>query len=213
MAGEVVGRAHRFADPSRQHGGVERLLDAGLDDGEFVAAEARDGVGLAHAAAQPLGHDLEQLVADRMAERVVDALEVVEVEIEHRKLAAAPDAGQRLGQPLAKQQAVGQVGERVVARHVRDLLLGAPALGDVLVGRDPAAVGHRMVEHGDGAAVGQLDAAWPWWSPVDERLEHLGDVLLDIAGEGADAPCGAPSRSRSVQPGFTRSGERPYIRR
>ena len=48
---------------------------------------ARDGVGVAHAVAQPLGHHLEQLVADRMAERVVDALEVVEIEIEHRQAA------------------------------------------------------------------------------------------------------------------------------
>ena len=87
VAGEIVGRAHRFADPPRQDRGVERLLDAGLDDGEFVAADARDGVGVAHAMAQPLGHHLEQLVADRMAERVVDALEAVEIEIEHRKLA------------------------------------------------------------------------------------------------------------------------------
>ena len=87
------------------------------------------------------GHHLEQLVADRMAERVVDALEAVEIEIEHRELVAAADAGQRLGEPLAEQHAVGQIGQRVVARHMRDLLLGALALGDVVVGGDPAAVG------------------------------------------------------------------------
>ena len=51
-----------------------------LHDGELVAAHARDGVGLAHQSAQPIGHHLQQLVADGMAERVVDVLEVVEVE-------------------------------------------------------------------------------------------------------------------------------------
>ena len=65
--------------------GIRRLLHAVHDDGELVAAQARDGVGLARAAAQPLGHDLEQLVADGMAERIVDALEMIEIEAEHRQ--------------------------------------------------------------------------------------------------------------------------------
>ena len=43
-----------------------------LHDGELVAAHAGDGVGLAHQRAQPIGHHLQQLVAGRMAERVVD---------------------------------------------------------------------------------------------------------------------------------------------
>ena len=91
-----------------------------------------------------------------------------------------------------------------MARHMRDLLLGALAFGDVVVGGDPAAVGHRMVEHGDGAAVRQLD-----------QLGHGG------AGRRASrtsrsmywsmSPAKVPdalrcsSSSRSVQPGFTTS--------
>ncbi len=59
MAGEIVGRSHRFADPPRQDRGVERLLDAGLDDGEFVAADARHRVDVAHAMTQPRRHHLE----------------------------------------------------------------------------------------------------------------------------------------------------------
>ena len=85
-----------------------RLLDAGLDDGEFVAADARHRVDLAHAMAKPRRHHLEQLIAHRMAERVVDALEAVEIEKQHRELVAAADAGQRLGEPLAKQQRLGR---------------------------------------------------------------------------------------------------------
>ena len=52
-------------------------------------------------------------------------------------------------QPLAEQDAVRQAAERVVVRHVGDLSLGEPALGDVLVGGDPAAAGHRPVRDGD----------------------------------------------------------------
>ena len=68
-------------------------------------------------------------------------------------------------QPIVEQDAVGQAGQRVVQRHVGDLGLGAALLGDVLVGGDRAAVGHRL--HGDG------DRA-----PVAE----LAHELLDIAG-------------------------------
>ena len=63
---------------------------------------------------------LEQLVADRVAERVVDALEVVEVEAKHREALAALDALDLVLELFAQQRAVWQVGQRVMARHVRD---------------------------------------------------------------------------------------------
>ena len=87
---------------------------------------------------------LQQRVADRMPERVVDALEAVEVEAEHGKALAAHQAQQRLLQLLAEQRAVGEAGQRIVAREVGDLLLLAAALGDVLVQRHPAAALQRL---------------------------------------------------------------------
>ena len=54
---------------------------------ELVAAEPADLDAFRCEAGQPLGHAIDQAVADRMAERVVDALEVVEVE--HGERAAA----------------------------------------------------------------------------------------------------------------------------
>jgi hypothetical protein len=39
---------------------------------EFVAAEARDGIAGAQARGNPLAYDHEDVVADEMAERVVD---------------------------------------------------------------------------------------------------------------------------------------------
>ena len=98
------------------------LCDAGLHDGEFVAAEPGDEIGLPDAAAQAGRHGLEQFVADGMAERIVDALEFVDVDIEHRKLLAALDALELAFELLAKQHAVRQIGQRVVMRQMRDLL-------------------------------------------------------------------------------------------
>jgi len=57
------------------------LLGRTLEDSKLVAAQARDRFRLSDLAAQPLGHGPEQLVADRMPERVVDVLEVIEIEV------------------------------------------------------------------------------------------------------------------------------------
>ena len=66
------------------------LLRAALDEhDELVAAEAADRVGLAQHVGDPRRDVAQQLVADRVAERVVDALEAVEVD-EHRRRVDAP---------------------------------------------------------------------------------------------------------------------------
>ena len=61
---------------------------AGEEHGELVAAEAGERVGGAQRAAQPARDLLEQPVAVGVAERVVDGLEVVEVDDhQHERLA------------------------------------------------------------------------------------------------------------------------------
>ena len=70
---------------------------------------------------------------------------------------AALDALELVLEAFAQQHAIGQVGERVVARHVRDLLFGAPTLGDVFVGGEPSAGGERLVHDREDAAVGQVE--------------------------------------------------------
>ena len=74
---------------------------------------------------QPLGHLVEQLVADGVAHGVVDHLEVVDVDEQHggRLVRVEP-----LGERGAEPGAVGQAGERVVQREVFQLgLLAADA--------------------------------------------------------------------------------------
>ena len=119
-------------DPLHQIGDIGRPIHRGLNDGKFVAAKPRNDVGFPQTASQALRHGLQQFVAALMSERVVDALEFVEVQIEHRELLAAPDALQRLLELLAEEQPVGQVSQRVVVRQMRDPLLRKLAVGDVL---------------------------------------------------------------------------------
>ena len=101
--------------------------------GALVAAEAGDRVGGAQALEQHAGHPDDQLVAGVVAERVVDRLEVVDVEHEQR---AAGAVARHLGEVAADLELeaapVEQTRQRVVVGHVLQLLLEALALGDVL---------------------------------------------------------------------------------
>ena len=136
LVGQAERRLERVAH-ALQHGhDLERRMrriEAGQDHDELVAAEARDGVALAHRAGQPLRDRLQQLVAGIVAERVVDALEVIEVEEDARDLhAAALRLREDLPQARVKQAAVRQSGEDVVLRELvgmrgRDLELLACA--------------------------------------------------------------------------------------
>ena len=118
---------------------------------------------------KPTGDLDEQLVADDVAETVVDELEAVEVEEEHGDAAVgAIGTGQRVRQTVDEQQAVGEAGEVVVERLVRERVLGALAVGDVahlhevvagLV--DRVAHDRHVDEHRDDAAVGPHHAVLP----------------------------------------------------
>ncbi len=70
-----------------------------------------------------------------MAEAVVDRLEPVEVAVQHAdRLADAEQAGE----PLLQQAAVGQLGQRIVHRPVRQLIFCFLTLGNVIELRDDA---------------------------------------------------------------------------
>jgi hypothetical protein len=90
----------RAADLERLGDGIEdsaserirvlRGAQPGLDDREFVAAEAGEGVARPQQLLEPARHELDELVAGRVAVGVVDILEAVEVEEHHRETRAGP---------------------------------------------------------------------------------------------------------------------------
>ena len=153
MTGNLVGRGNLLDHLAGEHGGGGRLaIAAELHDREFVAAQSRDRVVFGDALAETPGDLLQQRVADRMAQQIVDVLEVVEVEAEHRNLIAAPDEPQGLFELFAEQRPVRQIGQRIMTRHMRDLLLGRLPFGDVLERGDPSAALHGLIDHAERAA-------------------------------------------------------------
>jgi len=158
--GDALGHGDRVGD----------VGDVLQQDGELVAAQARGGVRAAQAAPDALGHGHQQRVAGRMAERVVDRLEAVQVDEQHRHLGAA--ARQGVPEPVDEQRAVGQPRERVVQRLVDHR---ADGLG---VGQGEAGVlGQRDEDLLLGACVGALGA-------VGAHAQRTDDLALLVHGRG-----------------------------
>ena len=130
VAIEIVGAADRV-----EHARGERLAllegkDRRLQNDELVAAEARDHVGVANGALQPLGDRLQQHVAAGMPQGVVDLLELVEVDEVDSAHVVRPPLAQRPLHAVAQDGAVGQHGQRIEAGQMIDLGLGDFSLGD-----------------------------------------------------------------------------------
>src|SRR5690606_39201051 len=139
-------------------GGIERAREIGLrqDDGEFLATEARDAIDAAKALAQDLRESDEDLVAEEVAARVVDALEVVQVHEDqgHSELVAL-GATDLLGQPGEQPSLVVQPGEVVGVGELLEFTLRfeklshpTPPAQDRLDVRDPLAHVQGRIEHG-----------------------------------------------------------------
>jgi hypothetical protein len=96
-------------------GGMDGGPKVGIvaNDQEFLAADAADMILAARAGADQLADPGQHLVAHRVAMRVVDALEAVDVDHHHRQ--AAPSGRRRSGlaQHVHAGAAVGQAGEQV----------------------------------------------------------------------------------------------------
>ena len=72
-------------DQAGQHHRPGRQIGRELQDRKFVAAQPGHDVAAAHARTDPLTDQLEQGVADRMTERIIDRFELVEIETEQRR--------------------------------------------------------------------------------------------------------------------------------
>jgi len=100
-------------DASRDHLGLG--LRAAHEHGEFVTADPRQQVRVADGLLQTPRHPLDDLVPQLVAERVVDRLEVVDVQQHHRHRAAVVLGDvQGFLKGLGQRGAVRQAGQHVV---------------------------------------------------------------------------------------------------
>jgi hypothetical protein len=120
----------RFECAHHLVGDSQRLLVAGgrQQEGEFIAAEARHRIGIAHHAPHAPGRLAQHGIAAGMAQRIVDLLEVIEIgEHEGKAVMIALRRANRLRQPVHQQHAIRQAGERIVHGLEFQRVVGAAA--------------------------------------------------------------------------------------
>src|SRR5690606_4737073 len=95
---------------------------------EFVPAHPRsEAASAVRRTSEQLGNGLQQFIAHRMAERIVDPLELVQID-EHDRYGSAGLLRQRSIQLLAELQQVAQSRQLVMIRQI-----GEPVCGSLLV--------------------------------------------------------------------------------
>jgi hypothetical protein len=130
-----------FEDPAGKLDDILDPLHVGLQDRKFVAVEAGDHLGVADGRGDPSGDGFQKLVAELVAEHVVDALEAVEIDDVQREDAIATASARDLAaEAVAQERAIGKVGQRVVMGQMQEVALGPLAVGDVERGSEH--VGH-----------------------------------------------------------------------
>ena len=132
LAGNGEGHGDGIENALGEGEGVALVAEVGHHEAEFVAAQPADGIAFPHLQLQATTHFDQDLVADRRAERVVEHPETVEVEQDQRRAPLEAAGGEQcLVEAVGEQGAVGQAGQRVVARQVLDAFGGRLAFGKV----------------------------------------------------------------------------------
>ncbi len=159
--------ADQLCGPSLDLRGIARVVEY---QRELVAAQPRDDSGLAGDAAQALADLHKDAIAEVMAQRVVDGLEVVEIEEQYGDMRSGRTICARgvehFIQALEQLPSVRQVRERVVLGEVPQL---QRALLDAMLEL-------RLVSLDDALGIGQLRS---------QVIECLGE-FIDLAGAAAN---------------------------
>ena len=91
-------------EPVGEHQGRSRAADIGHDN-KLITTESDEEILRSDDRRQSLGHALEQDIADRVALRVVDQLEPVKVDEQHRRRSSAVE--QRRLEAIHQRDAIG----------------------------------------------------------------------------------------------------------
>ena len=146
---------------------------------EFVASETRERVALAQPFAQHEAHLPHQLVARGVPRRVVDELELIEIEIEHRVMPAVlARAGKCEVEPALELASVDEPGERVVACLIGELRRVVALLADIAQHQHGAVDPRRRIAERNGRC-------------MDRDLGAVAAAEEHAATRPGTRPCGA----------------------
>ncbi len=117
-----------------------------------------------------------------MTKRIIDVLEIVEIDEQHSQLLLPRDPAQRLLKLRPEKHAVGQIGQGIMMRHMRDLRFGASVLGHILMGDHPPATRHWLSDEMDDPVIGGCEMLRSGLTAFCQ-IENAFAVFPDIAGK------------------------------
>ena len=142
---DVVGRADGLDQPLGKADRRVHLADGALQDDEFVTAEPDREIVRPEGGREAARDGAEQAVADPVAQRIVDGLEAVEIDIVESRAGARFD-DERL-EPPVQQDPVRQTGQRIMVGHVVKPRGHALAVGHILDDADQ--ISDRVIRTAD----------------------------------------------------------------
>ena len=218
----TIGGADSPHDPVADEADVIVVAQRPAQHDELVAPEAGDGVDVPGQEREPAPDLGEHLVAGVVAERVVDLLEVVQVDVQDRKPAGLSfQGGKGLGQPVHEGDPVRQTGHRVVEDLVGQSVLGRDlrrhVTGDAEGADDLAAVVAKRHLRGRDPGVGSVGEGLPLQLAHD-RLAGADDLLLVLEGGcgvflAEEVEVGLPDYLLQLRPGVTAAIQPALTRR
>lgn len=157
VAGDALLPTHRLHQLLSHLAGLLAIAHVQQGD-EFIAAPAcQHLVGAQHLAQLP-HQGAEQLVTGGMAQGVVDLLEAIDIDEQHREVAGLLQVLQARLEILVEGGPVGQLGQGIAQGHALQGLLGALALGDVPQAGDHIAFAIRLAGKATQADLHRRDA-------------------------------------------------------
>ena len=128
----LKGADLRWADLRNANLVGARLIGVAQQDSELVAADSRDHVAPSEAAHQQLSNLYQSLVTSLVTERVIDHLQAVEVDEQHRRINAVAVNPRNQPFELPHETAtVGKVDQRILMGERIELLDALLQAGDL----------------------------------------------------------------------------------
>jgi len=200
------------------HGLAFQLSCARKQDCKLIAPASRDRITIPRDPGQSPGHFLQHLVTSRVAMRVVDVFETIDVEDEHDKL-LVPASGPLEGvvEAITEEGTIGEVGKGIVRGEVPE----APfrIIAGIFRGLLIRYVAHEQANTRGGAACDRCKS--PLKPPASRRdvqavVQELGSATFEHTsdGTGHSAPDSIVKRlSHGAAEQFARRGhEQGFVR-
>jgi hypothetical protein len=130
---DVTGLLQRLEELLRNQCGIPKRGNAWEKRDKLIPAEARDNVFGTQRLLEASGYDLQDLIADIVAEGIVDRLKPVQVD-EQQCERAVISCGQRFAKLIFKVAAVVQLGQWITVNLTTDRSFCDAVLGDIPCG-------------------------------------------------------------------------------